>query len=445
MSDVLSLTESVCPVCLRKVEAARTITGDEVAIEGRCAEHGPWRTPVWRGLPSLQEWELSAAHGCLGGRLRTGGQPDGRDCPTQCGLCARHEQDTCTAVVEVTRRCNLGCPVCFAESTPDVQAPDPQLDQLEALFRELFLTSGPVNVQLSGGEPTTREDLPAVVARAAGAGFTFLQLNTNGLRLAVEPGYAQTLREAGLDSVFLQFDGLAEGTWRSIRGRALFDEKRKALDRCAGAGLAVVLVPTVVSGVNDEELGTILTFAAEWSPVVRGVHIQPVSRVGRYPVDARGRLTLPEVLRALEEQTEGQVRATDFRPSSCEHAWCSFRGRFWVRPGGLLQAMEAAPTSACEPLHPGEAARCAVTATRRQWGPSSPRGPAEPLDELDRFLADSDRILTVSGMLFQDAWNLDLERVRRCCVHAVVPGTGLVPLCLWNLTSATGQRLYPRC
>ena len=461
MGDVPSLIETVCPVCLRKVGAVRTTAGDEVAIEGDCPEHGPWRTPIWRGPPSLAEWAPSARTGSLDcgcsparglpGGARSAGEPDDHqngaaECPKGCGLCADHEQSTCTAVVEVTRRCNLRCPVCFAECSPDVQSADPGVDSLRALFRELFLTAGPVNVQLSGGEPTVRDDLPAVVAVAVQTGFTFVQLNTNGLRLAAEPGYAESLRAAGLDSVFLQFDGLAEHTWRSIRGRPLLDEKCRAIERCAGAGLAVVLVPTVVPGLNDGELGAILRFAAQRSPTVRGVHFQPVTRVGRYPADAGDRLTLPEVLRALEQQTRGGVRATDFQPNSCEHPWCSFRGRFWVRSDGRLEAFRAStePVAVAD-SDARQVAPRAVAATSRQWGPLPARTVAEPQDELDRFLAEADRILTVSGMLFQDAWNVDLERLRRCCVHAVVPGAGRVPFCLWNLTSATGQRMYARC
>ncbi len=145
---------------------------------------------------------------------------------------------------------------------------------------------GAVNIQLSGGEPTTRDDLPEIVAAACGAGFTFVQLNTNGLRLATEEGYAETLRAAGLASVFLQFDGLSDATYRVLRGRPLLAEKIRAVERCAEAGLAVVLVPTVVPGVNDAELGALVDFAASWPGVVRGLHLQPISYFGRYPGSA---------------------------------------------------------------------------------------------------------------------------------------------------------------
>lgn len=355
----------------------------------------------------------------------------------------------------------------------DGTEPDPPVCHLERALRDLFVMQGPVNVQLSGGEPTMRPDLQEIIAASRAVGFEFVQLNTNGLRLAREPGYAESLAAAGLVSVFLQFDALSDAPYEAIRGRPLLAEKLHAVERCAEAGLAVVLVATVVPGVNDHELGALVRYGAEWAGAVKGVHIQPISYFGRYPGGARSRLTLPEVLRALETQTGGQVRADDFGPSSCEHARCSFHARYWVRENGGLELFR--PASVGESAEPIPAARRAVAATARQWGrrestasrnagvappggsvpPSGTRPsggalqggstpPGAGMDALDRFLADSERILAVTGMLFQDAWNIDLERVRQCCVHAVVPGRGLVPFCLWNLTSESGQRLYPR-
>jgi uncharacterized radical SAM superfamily Fe-S cluster-containing enzyme len=448
MTDHDRPTESLCPVCLSPVPAALLADGDAVVLEGRCASHGPWRTPIWSGPPSFDSW-------CDGGcSTKAGREPAGAEatdtlageCPGACGLCSRHQQNTCTAVLEITQRCDLHCPVCFAESSPDAPQADPSVEQLAESLERLFADQGPVNLQLSGGEPTMREDLPEIIAAARAAGFTFVQLNTNGLRLASDPGYADELRSAGLASVFLQFDGLADETYEALRGRPLATQKLHALERCAQAGLAVVLVPTVVPGVNDHEIGSLVRLAAQWPGTVRGLHFQPVSYFGRYTAGDRPRLTLPEVLRALEEQTGGDVRAGDFAPSCCEHVRCSFRARYWIRDDGRLELVHS--ESSCCPPEPGGAARRAVAATSRQWSRlpgGETGGQTRPPDELDRLLDETGGILCISGMLFQDAWSIDLERVRRCCVHVVVPDRGLVPFCLWNLTSASGRRLYPRC
>ncbi len=318
---------------------------------------------------------------------------------------------------------------------------------------DLFAAEGAVNIQLSGGEPTTRDDLPQIVEAACAAGFTFVQLNTNGIRLSAEEGYAEALRHAGLASVFLQFDGVTDHTHQALRGRPLAAQKIRAIDRCAQAGLAVVLVPTVVAGINDDEIGALVRLAASWPGVVRGLHFQPVSYFGRYPRNGRSswsdrpRLTLPQMLRALEKQTGGEVRAADFAASCCEHPRCSFRARYWARDEGRLELVRSAPCC-CTPA-PDEAARRAVAATSRQWsrrpGELGDADETDGRDGLSRFLDDADRILAISGMLFQDAWSVDMERIGRCCVQVVTEGRGLVPFCLWNLTSESGLRLYPRC
>lgn len=291
-----------------------------------------------------------------------------------------------------------------------------------------------------------RPDLPDIVRIAREVGFDFVQLNTNGIRLGSEDGYAAELREAGLASVFLQFDGVRDSVYRTLRGRPLVAEKMAALERCAKAGLAVVLVPTVVPGVNDREMGALVQLAAKWPGVVRGVHLQPVSYFGRYASTERPRLTLPEVLRLLEDQTDGALRVRDFAPSCCEHVRCSFRARYWVSEGGTLE-LARSESPCCQPVAEG-ASRRAVSATSRQWSrrpaPQTHEEHQGTKDGFDRMLDDVDKILCVSGMAFQDAWNIDLKRVRRCCVHVLVPERGLVPFCLWNLTSATGARLYQR-
>ena len=435
MTEFLRSTRSLCPVCLEPAGAELVAKGDDVMLEGTCPAHGSWQTLVWSGPPSFESW-----------------------CGTAASPAARQ---TCTAVIEVTRRCDLACPLCFAEASGRSEGSDPSLSVLERTLRHLYETEGAVNVQLSGGEPTGRDDLAAIVGAAEATGFTFVQLNTNGLRLAAEPGYAKTLREAGLTSVFLQFDGLTDQTYRTLRGRPLAAEKMRALERCAEAGLAVVLVPTIVAGVNDHEMGSLVRLAAEWPGVVRGLHLQPVSYFGRYPRGDRPRLTLPDLLRALEQQTGGEVAAADFAPSCCEHPRCSFRARYWVREGGRLEPLRSA--GCCSPAELGEPARRAVAATSRQWSrpgkAARESGDVDGSDGLGRFIQEADRILAISGMLFQDAWNIDMERVGRCCVQVVTgdpgaagdpdarrnpDGWGLVPFCLWNLTSESGRRLYPR-
>jgi hypothetical protein len=378
-----------------------------------------------------------------------------KGCPLDCGLCAAHRQHTCTAVLDVTARCDLGCPVCFASSGTDA-VPDPTPTDIAHLLDRVIEASGHCNIQLSGGEPTVRDDLPDLIRLARQKGFSFVQLNSNGLRIGSEPGYAATLAEAGLDSVFLQFDGLDNAIYATLRGRPLLDRKLAAVKALAHAGIGVVLVPTVAPGVNDHGLGAIVRFAAANSPAVRGVHFQPVSYFGRFPHAPadEARITLPEIMRLLEAQSGGALRVQDFLAPGCEHSHCSFHANYLVTADFGLTRLSA-KGACCTPSRPGpprpapprpasEGADKAKAFVKRQWASADRELPmAGPGDDLDRFIArTSAHTLAVSAMAFQDCWTLDLERLKGCCIHAVSPDGRLIPFCAYNLTSQDGTTLY---
>jgi hypothetical protein len=368
-------------------------------------------------------------------------------------------------LLEVTRRCNLNCSVCFAESRPQ-EAPDPDLSEIRNWYRTAWNLAPGSNIQLSGGEPTVREDLPDIVAAGREAGFGFVQLNTNGLRLAGDGGYVRALKDAGLASVFMQFDGTDDAAHVQLRGRPLAGVKRRAIDACADHGIGVVLVPTLVPGVNTDRIGSLLQLAVGLSPTVRGVHFQPISYFGRYPqpLDGAARITLPELMAAVERQSAGMFRVADFQPPGCENARCSFHADYIVLPDGGVQRLHPArpPSGCCAPIPAEAGAQRTIAHVSRQWAAPDPR-PVDPAPKaaaafdrrpgspgstpmrLDDFLDHArTHVFTVSAMAFQDAWTLDLERLRECCIHVLDPIRGLVPFCAFNLTAIDGRALYRR-
>ncbi|WP_320171270.1 radical SAM (seleno)protein TrsS [Maridesulfovibrio sp.] len=438
-------TESLCPVCLKKIPARRVVENGEARIIKKCPEHGSFSTPFWRGEPAFEGWsrpKIPSTPPVTGEDVRKG-------CPFDCGLCPDHNQHTCTALVEITWRCDLACKVCFASAGKPV-APDPSLDELDKILRRVRAQAGPCNLQLSGGEPSVRDDLPQIAAMAVKHGFPFIQVNTNGLRVAREHGLADKWAEAGVNSVFLQFDGTSDDIFRTIRGRALLEDKIMAIENLTAAGIGVVLVPTVVPDVNDDNIGEILKLAISYSPGVRGVHFQPVSYFGRYPQAPTDemRITLPEIMTALEEQSGGAVHKTDFMPPGCEHSLCSFHANYLVMEDGSLKKLSAKKEGCCTPRPASEGADKSKAFVRRQWAaPEKSCGckETEPVDDLDRFLNRAKtHILAVSGMAFQDAWTLDLERLKGCCIHVASPEGDLIPFCAYNLTAMDGSTLYRR-
>ena len=431
-------TMSVCPVCLAKIPAVKTVGADgNIYLEKKCWTHGAFRTLIWEGdLESYVNWAAGDSNTPV---TPVRAQEVEKGCPYDCGLCQSHERDGCCVLLELTNRCNLRCPVCFAsagEQTPR----DLSLEEIGKQYDLLMERGGPFNIQLSGGEPTMREDLDKIIALGKEKGFTFFQLNTNGLRIADEKGYAEHLADAGVSTVFLQFDGLEDEIYRTLRGAALTKAKLRAIEACKEAGLPVVLVPTVAPGVNDHALGDILRFALEHAPHVRGVHIQPISYFGRCGLEApENRLTIPAVLRRIGEQTDGQMKVTDFGGGGAESPYCSFHASYLRRSDGTLKALPRRRSQCC----------CVKSSDARDFVSQQWSGKASGCDgdsdtsSLDAFLQQTvENTFTVSGMVFQDAWNLDLDRLRRCYICEVDTQRGMVPFCAYNLTDIHGKALY---
>jgi uncharacterized radical SAM superfamily Fe-S cluster-containing enzyme len=455
--NVLKSTESVCPECLKRIPAQKEIDNDRVYLVKECPDHGGFRVLVWQGEPAYESWtdpKLPTTPQVCATKTDLG-------CPFDCGLCPDHRQETCCVLLEVTARCNLRCPICFANADSNIAA-DPDISVIESWYRKLLDSGGPFNIQLSGGEPTMRDDLPEIISLGHQLGFDYIQLNTNGLRLGKEPNYAEELSNAGLNNVFLQFDGMNDEIYKSLRGAPLIDVKIAAIDNCAKNGIGVVLVPTVVRDVNLSNIGHIIRFAIERMPDVRGVHFQPISYFGRYPSEPPvERITIPELLREIEKQTEGILKTKNFLPAGAENARCSFHGNFVLMPDGLKPLTSVQNAKCCtRPKIASESSKKTRLYVAKQWSAPKCCSGQEPLlntldngqhnagaginiSSLDVFL---DRVkshtLAISGMAFQDAWTLDLDRLRECNVLVFNPDGRLIPFCAYNLTSKNGNGLY---
>jgi len=179
MTSVLSSTTSLCPECLKEVPGRYVERDGAVHLERDCPEHGEKTRKVWGSVEHC-EW-ASKYSPDVDSDDHTKVNPD----------------HACLAVVEVTCDCNLSCSYCFASSGPGGERLSfEEVTHLLDVVRE----NGPRPVQLSGGEPTVRDDLPEIVECAASVGFEHIQVNTNGIALAREDSYAERLEEAGVPS-----------------------------------------------------------------------------------------------------------------------------------------------------------------------------------------------------------------------------------------------------
>ena len=436
---IMAKTKSVCPVCLGVIEAMYLSRGEKVYMEKQCAKHGNFSAHVWTGANEFAKL------------VKAGTGQACRSDPKNCAGCDEHQQKTCCVLLEITGRCNLSCPVCFAGSSEGVKSDDPTLETISDWYDVLMENGGPFNIQLSGGEPSLRNDLPEIIRIGKEKGFPFFQLNTNGIRLGREPEFARTLADAGLNTVFLQFDGLSDEVYKQVRGRALIEEKEAAIENCGRAGLGVVLVPTIVSGINNHEVFSILEYAKSHSPSVRGVHFQPVSFFGRYPENSGSgkRITIPDLLSDIEKQSAGEIKKSDFSPANAEHPLCSFHADYLIEADEFV-LQESASSGCCCSVSSDQSRRVVA----RKW--SSAKFPENlitseekqkyKLDAFDVFLKESAereaKKFALSGMAFQDAWNFDLDRIGRCYISEVSPDGQMIPFCAYNLTDLKGKGIY---
>lgn len=424
MKTILRNTRSLCPVCLKNLPAQLAEqTGGQIILEKTCPEHGFFSVPVWRGKADFHQWVQYA-------------QPleseTGVNCPADCGICSKHGSGSCCILLEVTKRCNLRCRFCFANGGSPEDAPS--LDALRAAVEDIVRQCGQPLLQLSGGEPTLRDDLPELVRFAKTAGCSYVQLNTNGIRLAEDPAYAKALAEAGLDIVFLQFDGTNDEIYQHLRGRPLLEVKKKAIAVCSDLQIGVTLVPTVVPGINDGNLGDLIRFAQSQVPGVRGIHFQPVSYFGRYadtPTEDV-RYTLDQLMADICDQAG--IPMSSFMPSRCDHPLCGFHANFLLTPDGGLKPLSSITHSARN----RGCARDNREYVARHWRRPAPEPPpAEAFSEemdFDTFLYRLRHgSLTLSAMAFQDAMNLNVERLIRCSLHVYADGK-IKPFCANYLT-----------
>ncbi len=449
---VLNETESLCPECLTRIPASRVHRGDSVFFEKHCPEHGRFSTVCWREQSRYPAWAQAKRSSCH----EKSHPPSQAGCPFDCGPCLRHRNKPCCVLLEVTERCDLGCSICFAGSGGP-SLPDPDLATIRRWYQVLLNTNGPFNIQLSGGEPSLRDDLPEIIALGRSMGFTFFQINTNGIRLSQDAVFLGRLKKAGLSTVYLQFDGTDDTVFTRLRGKRLLSIKQQAIEQCARQYIGIVLVATLVPGINTHLIGDIIRFGIAHSPAVRGVHFQPISYFGRYhgsPTDS-SRFTLPEVMTAIVEQTDGLVKAQNLKPPSSEHPLCSFNGSFIVLPDNTLHALSrsADGLNCCTtvPYRTGGAdkARRFVARTWSYPEQDCTNGSIRKSRE-GCSLGDWDMVLeraqthsfTISGMAFQDAWTLDLDRLRYCHLFTMSRDDRLVPFCAYNVTARSGASLY---
>ena len=434
-------TTSLCEVCLELVPAKIISEGDDVFYLKRCREHGVQKTLICDDLgywKAQKDW-LKPGDRPLAPQTRTD-----HGCPFDCGLCPDHEQHSCLAIIEVNEACNLTCPVCFASSSTHHDQHRP-LAEIEAMLDILVASEGePDLVQLSGGEPTLHPQLFDILAAAKRRPIRHLMMNTNGVRIAREPGFAERLAEfmPGFE-VYLQFDSLKRDALMELRGADLTRVRVQALEALERANVSTTLVVTLKKGVNEDEIADIVRHALQWR-CVRGVTFQPIQDAGRNDgFDAKAhRITLTEIRRRIAEA--GVFALEDLIPLPCNPDQICIG--YGLRDGAVVTPVTS--------LLPRELFVAAAPNTVTFEG--YPDLQKEVFNLLSLSTAQADTSDKLSALLcclpsvaapqslgyehtfrvvisqFLDRFNFDLGTVKRSCVHFVEPNGRIIPFDTYN-------------
>jgi uncharacterized radical SAM superfamily Fe-S cluster-containing enzyme len=463
----LGITQSLCPECLVVVPAKILVRDNRVYFRKTCPTHGTREDFVCSDARQYDRLEFSVP-----GKVprEVGVEPD-RGCPLDCGLCTEHEQHTCIGLVELTESCNLKCPLCYSSSGPGGRHLSYD-DCVKAIERLITVEGRPEVLQLSGGEPTIHPDFEKILAYACSRPIDIVMINTNGVRIAHDPAFIERLAEFRTRiEVYLQFDGLRDETYTALRGEPLAATKQKAVAALGKAGIRTILVTTLQTDVNDDEIGAIVKFGLE-RPWITGVSFQPATYSGRteLPESLERRITFPDVIRAIADQTGGIFQTADFLPLPCAHPNCH-QLTYAYRTGGqvipllrFINAMDNLDLLAngitftrararqlieryLSRLGCGASGECGpnpslVSLATAAEPPPQPTGAADLGDvgqAAQEFFAralleqlDPEDVFRITITSFLDPYNFDVRRVMKCCVHNVLPSGHVVPFCAYN-------------
>lgn len=438
------LTRSICPECRRVVDAHILLRNNKVYMRKRCPEHGEVEALVYGDAKAYMTASRFNKPGTIPLEFTTNLN---RGCPHDCGLCPDHQQHACLGIIEVNSACNMDCPLCFANAGAGFNL---TLEEVEGILDHLVETEGnPEVVQFSGGEPSIHPQIIEMMGAAKARGIRHVMLNTNGKRIADDDQFVADLAPL-TPSIYFQFDGFERETYRVIRGEPdLLETKLRALDRLAAIGANVVLVPAISRDVNLHEVGAIVKFAMA-HPAVRGINFQPAFMAGRHGEhDPLSRLTIPDVLAAIQEQTGDMLMVSDFVPVPCCFPTCNSVTYALVEGDSVLPLPRVLNVDDYLDYVTNRAIVDLSDDIKRAleglWSSSAVAGSDKAAQQFAISCAAcglpdggldlgalSKSIFMVMLQDFMDPWTFNQKNLMKCCKEFLLPDGKQIPFCSYN-------------
>ncbi|MCY0850164.1 tetraether lipid synthase Tes [Sulfuracidifex metallicus] len=478
---LVRLTHSLCPACYRLLPATILEKENKLYIRKICPDHGEFEDLYYGDVGMYYKFDYWEYEG-------KGPKVPYVDlkapCPYNCGLCPMHHQHSALVNLVITNRCDQSCWYCFFYAEKAGYVYEPSLEQISYMVDQLKKQGITLVIQVTGGEPTLREDILDVLKILREKGVRHVQLNSWGGTFAKmymeDPdkaiAYAKQLREAGVNTIYMSFDGTNRKTNPKNHWEIpyTFEVFRKA------GMTSVVLVPTVIKTVNDNDLGNIVKFAARNLDIVRAVNFQPVSLTGmmKRNMRAKFRITIPEVLRNIEEQTDGEVTRDSWYPigtsvvfskivealtgkeqfEMANHPSCGAGTYIYVewKGGephfvpiskfidleGLLEYLKEKSEEIREGSSKAWVGMKALLNIRKFIDKEKGPKDFDVYKMLYNVVINHNyealgewhyRTLFLGTMHFMDLYNYDVQRVMRCDIHYASPDGRVIPFCTYNV------------
>jgi len=435
----------MCPQCLSLCPGSFVAREGKVFLERTCKEHGLHSELI---EDNLEYFELQK-HFCKPGTPSKTQTIRDKGCPYDCGLCNEHKQHTCIGLIEVTNKCNLRCPACYASSGEGEFLSLKKIEAMMDFFQEVEYGKAEL-LQLSGGEPTLHPDILKIITLAQEKKFKYTMLNTNGLRIAEDETFvAELAKIPERFEVYLQWDGVTEKPFEALRGAKLLQTKKKALALLEKYKIPTTLVVTVADGVNDQELGPLFLLALN-SPTIRGINFQPLARFGRLPSESTS-VTKTGIMQRLADQTNGMLRMDDFVPLPCFPERIAFS--YLARKGGAFYPVTRGKNAEkfvpwiknSFTFMPEDVIDTVKTAPPQNWVEMcdcfSFLGTLKALAPLPYFSWKSTKkrehiamnTFRISISSFIDAYTYDQEAMQKECVHIITPDLKRIPFSAYSL------------
>ena len=444
-------TISLCPECLKRIDAKIVFENNNVFMLKRCPEHGNTKVLIADDIEYYKNIRNYNKPSEMPYKFNTNTH---YGCPYDCGLCPDHEQHSCLTIIEITDRCNLTCPTCYAGSSP-THGRHRTFDEVKAMLDTIVENEKePDVVQISGGEPTLHPHFFEILDYAKTLPIKHIMVNTNGIEIAKDFEFAIRLQSYAPDfEIYLQFDSFKEDALFSLRGADLRKIREKAIENLNKLNLSTTLVVTLQKGLNDDEIGKIIDYALE-QKCVRGVTFQPTQIAGRLENfnQETDRITLTEVRRKILEQTK-IFNSDDLIPVPCNPDALvmgyvlKLEGNNipltrYINPADLLDnSKNTIVYEQDRELHQ-KMFEIFSTGTSTDQASSKLHTLLCCLPAIDAPKLSYDNLFRVIIMQFIDAHNFDVRAIKKSCVHIVNKDNKIIPFETMNLFYRDEKKEY---